>query len=132
MPWRLAEGEPGERVVCLKLLGLEPIYRSVFYLPEAPKVVQIVVAPPAIVRDTKLEQRMRPKALRIFKLLMGVNFNAKKLQHQKIWDALIYDTTNARDLRKEQKALQQFVQKFKRLPTTALDWHAVHVLAYML
>jgi hypothetical protein len=133
IPWTLASGGAGERIVCLKVDGGEAVYRSVFYSPASPTTVQSSSTPTAtFIRDINLERQMLPIVLPIFVKITGHLPNFSNPNEALAWNILIYNLMPfQRDLAKERIGISKFVSKFRHLPSTSLDWSVVRVLAYV-
>jgi subtilisin family serine protease len=135
LAWKIAEGPPGERIVCLKFENNEVITRSIFYSPKKPSELSAPAAvsrTPPFRRDLKKEQEMAPYALRVFKKYIGSKPNSKNPKHIQAWQMMIYNLPfEPRDLKKEQVAIAKFQKTFKRPPGSSFDWSVVRALAYV-
>lgn len=84
-----------------------------------------------IFRNLKKEQGQVTEAIRLFEKIKGHRPNFKDAKEDLLWNTLMYRIRFTRDLEKEKKAIGQFRTKFKKLPSTPMDWAAVRGIGYV-
>lgn len=84
-----------------------------------------------IFRNLKKEQAQVTEAVKLFEKIEGHRPNFKDAKEDLLWNTLMYRIRFTRDLEKEKKAIGQFRAKFKRLPSTPMDWAAVRGIGYV-
>ncbi len=84
-----------------------------------------------IYRNLKKEQAQATEALKLFEKIKGHGPNFKDAKEDLLWNTLMYRIRFTRDLATEKKAIGQFNTKFKRSPSTPMDWAAVRGIGYV-
>lgn len=83
-------------------------------------------------RNLPNEQGQLPKVLTAFEKLTGHRPDFKKPSEDLAWNTMMYRVRFDRDLAKERAGIVEFKVKFKKTPTTPLDWATVRAYGYAL
>jgi protocatechuate 3,4-dioxygenase beta subunit len=84
-----------------------------------------------IYRNLKKEQTQVSEAIKRFEKIQGHRPDFKDAKDDLLWNTLMYRIRFARDLTKEKKGISEFKAKFKRTPSSPMDWAAVRGMAYV-
>lgn len=84
-----------------------------------------------VFRNLKKEQGQVREAVKLFEKIKGHRPNFKDAKEDLLWNTLMYRIRFPRDMEKEKQAIGQFRAKFKRSPSTPMDWAAVRGIGYV-
>ncbi len=82
-------------------------------------------------RSLAYERKMSARALQSFRKLFGHAPNFRNSQENLAWNVLLYRIRFPRDLKKEQRGVQEFRRLFRQPPTEPFQWAVVRVLGYV-